>query len=69
MLYTKEFYEIMESFERYAKKEIRVGSQGFNKEPKENWVKKYYYSDGVVNDSFKIYLSGYCLGKSIFQNN
>jgi len=63
MLGTKEFYDVMADFERYAKGEIRTGSMGLAKEPKENWEKRSYYSDGVANEAFKIFLGGYSLGK------
>lgn len=63
MLETKEFYEVMAQFEKDAKRVIRVGNMGFTKEPKENWIKQNYYSDGVANGAFKMFLIGYSLGK------
>ena len=63
MLHTKEFYQVMDSFESYAKKNLRAGSMGFFREPKESWVKKVYYSDGEMNKAFTIYLVGYSAGK------
>lgn len=62
-LHTKEFYEIMNVFEKSAKSLIRIGHLGFTKEPKENWINQFYYCDGNVNDSFKIFLSGVSLGR------
>ena len=64
MLFSKEFYDLMADFEKYAKKNIRMGSMGLIKEPKENWHKQWYYSDGVVNEAFKIFMVGYSRGKS-----
>lgn len=63
MLHTKEFYEVMQVFENNAKKLVSIGNQGLNKEPKENWIKQSYYSDGNANNAFKMFLSGYSLGK------
>lgn len=63
MLYTKEFYEIMDFFEKNISKTIQKGSQGLRREDKELWKSKYYYCDGNVNESFKIFLNGYMLGK------
>lgn len=63
MLHTKEFYEVMANFESYAKKEIRVGTMGLAKEPKESWGKQVYYTDGMANSAFKLFLAGYSLGK------
>lgn len=63
MLNTKEFYEIMNVFESNAKKLVNLGSQGLNKEPKENWVNQHYYCDGNANNAFKMFLHGVSLGK------
>ena len=63
MLHTQEFYEIMDAFEKIAKKIIRTGSQGLTRENKENWVNKYYYCDGSANEAFILFLNGYSFGK------
>ena len=63
MLYSKEFYEIMEAFEKNAKQLIRMGSQGLKREDKENWKRQVYYCDGEVNNAFKMFLFGVQLGK------
>jgi len=65
MLYTKEFYDVMENFEKYAKLNVRKGSMGLAREPKENWRKNWYYSDGLANTAFKIFFAGYSLGKTV----
>ncbi len=64
MLFTKEFYFVMENFEKYAKQNIRMGSMGLTREEKENWKRGWYYSDGLANEAFKLFLVGYSLGKS-----
>lgn len=64
MLGTKEFYDIMFVFEKYAQKNIRKGSMGLIREDKANWKNRYYYSDGITNDAFKLFLAGYSLGKA-----
>ena len=66
MLHTKEFQEVMSTFERYAKIKVRTGNQGLKREPRENWVNQWYYSDGLANEAFKLFLSGYSLGKSVY---
>lgn len=63
MLHTKEFYEIMEVFEKNAKKLVSMGNQGLTREDKEKWPKQNYYSDGNVNNAFKMFLHGVSLGK------
>lgn len=63
MLFTKEFYEVMEVFEKNAPSLVSFGSQGLNREDKDNWERGYYYSDGNVNNAFKMFLHGYSLGK------
>ena len=68
MLGTKEFYEVMASFEKTAKDLVSMGQQGLNKESKEDWKKQRYYSDGNANNAFKMFLQGYSLGKSNFLN-
>ena len=71
MLHTKEFQEVMNSFEKIAKQFVSTGSMGFTREPRENWEKQRYYSDGEVNKAFKLYLLGYSYGKCCFitENN
>lgn len=63
MLYTKEFYIIMDVFEKDAKKLVNMGSQGLKRENKENWLKQHYYCDGNVNNAFKMFQLGVSLGK------
>lgn len=63
MLNTKEFYEIMEVFEKSAKQLVSMGSQGLSKEDKGSWEKQTYYADGNVNNAFKMFLHGVSLGK------
>lgn len=65
MLETKEFYDLMDAFEKYAKGNVRMGHQGLTKEPKENWQRRWYYSDGLANDAFKLFMAGYSLGKTM----
>lgn len=60
---SKEFYEVMSSFEKTCNQYIQTGSQGFKREAKENWG-KYYYADGYVDKCFKVFLVAYTLGKS-----
>ncbi len=63
MLHTKEFYEIMEMFEKNAKKLVNLGSMGLQRESKNLWVKQIYYCDGNANNAFKLFLHGVSLGK------
>lgn len=63
MLKTKEFYEIMNVFEKNAKQLVNLGSQGLTKEPKENWHRQLYYCDGNANNAFKMFLFGVSLGR------
>ena len=64
MLYTKEFYELMDFFEKSGLKTVYTGAE-IKREPKELWPKKQYYTNGKVNDFFKMFLAGYQLGKII----
>ncbi len=64
MLGTKEFLDVLDMFERtYAKQYVQIGSAGLQREPQENWQRKFYYADGNLNKAFHAYLSGYSLGK------
>lgn len=65
MLYTKEFYSVMENFEKYAKQNVKMGTMGLTREDKKNWKRKWYYSDGLANEAFKQFLAGYMLGKTV----
>ena len=63
MLFTKEFYEIMDMFEKNAKSLVSMGSQGLKREDKEYWHNQIYYCDGNANNAFKMFLHGVALGK------
>jgi len=63
MLYTKEFYEIMDVFEKNANKLVSFGAMGLTREASENWTNQQYYCDGNVNNAFKMFLHGVSLGK------
>lgn len=64
MLHTKEFQEIMEFFERTAPKQIYIGG-AIVREPSEHWKSGNYYSNGNANNFFKMFLSGYQMGKAV----
>ena len=68
MLHSKEFYELMNQFERDAKHLIRTGQQGLIREPKENWSKGIFYCDGNANIAFQIYQAGYSFSKCVYAN-
>lgn len=59
MLMTKEYYEVMEMFEKEYKKE------GFrmDKEPKDLWSKNFVYQDDLLNKLFIAYQKGYAFGQ------
>jgi len=63
MLHTKDFYQIMNVFEKNAKQLVSMGAQGLTKEAKCNWGRQQYYCDGNVNNAFKMFLNGVSLGK------
>ena len=65
MLGTKEFYDIMDAFEKDAKKLVSLGSQGLNREEKEQWQKQRYYCDGNANNAFKMFLLGVSFGRTL----
>jgi len=64
MLGTKEFYDLMDQFEKISKTMVQVPS-AFAKEPKELWRKKIYYQNGHTNNAFIIFMNGYSLGKAV----
>ncbi len=62
-LFSKEYYELMESFEKVF---LVAGGYGirFDREQDKGMVKRgYYYEHGETNNLFKAYLSGFELGK------
>ena len=65
--YTKEMYDLMDFFERSAKK-LTYGLN-FDKEDKQMWTKAAYYQSGEVNNLFRIYMMGYTFGKSTQRDN
>jgi hypothetical protein len=64
MLATKEFYELLESFEKAVKGSLYLPSN-FAKEGKGFWKIGVYYQDGHLNEAFKTYMHGYAFGKVI----
>lgn len=60
MLATKEYYELIEMFEKNAGKPFRK-----DKEPKDMWNRGIVYQDGMANEFFKMFLEGYAYGKAI----
>lgn len=58
----------MEAFEKTSKNFIRTGHQGLKREDKEDWVRGWYYSDGMANEAFKIFLQGVSFGKVFYRD-
>jgi hypothetical protein len=67
-LQSKEFYEVMNSFETVMSKIIRTGSQGFTRADKQYWVKNQYYNCGIVNEAFITYMNGYMAGRLAYMH-
>lgn len=65
---SKEFYDVLKSFEDTAKHLIRGGNEGFNKAHKEMWKSQVYYNDGKTNEAFKVFLAGYSCGRNEYLN-
>lgn len=64
MVGTKEFYDLMEMFEKNIKRIYIPGTNSLNKEPKELWKLGRIYADGNVNSAFQAYMHGYSFGKT-----
>lgn len=67
---TQEFDDLMEQFEKDAKKVFRgrfdrVKKEDLNKQP----AIFSFYEDGQVNDLFRAYMMGYAYAKCRFQAN
>lgn len=58
MLFSKEHYDLMESFER------EFSHFRLDKEAKELWPREVIYQDGRVNVLFLAYRRGYAFGKT-----
>ena len=56
MVGTKEFYDLMEMFEKSIKHIYIPGTNSLNKEPKELWKQGRVYADGNVNSAFYAYM-------------
>lgn len=59
-LYSKEFYEVMELFER----SVNRGPKDREKD-KEWWGHQQYYCNGELNQRFQLFLQGYHAGKAV----
>ena len=64
MVGTKEYYDLMEMFEKSIKHIYIPGTNSLNKEPKELWKQGRVYADGNVNSAFYAYMHGYSFGKT-----
>ena len=63
MLGSKEWYEILNQFEQDCTQRMtRAGRM--DREPSNLWP-KHVYQDGMVNQQFQAYLTGYSLGKQV----
>ena len=63
MFGTKEFYDIIEMFEKEFKGEFR-----FDRENKEIWSKGYVYQHGDCNRMFQAFLRGVSFGKLYYRD-
>ncbi len=64
---TKEFYDLMERFE----KDVRnlCHSKVVKREPvSDNIPKSVFYTDGIVNELFRAYMMGYAYSKAIHKD-
>jgi len=59
---TKEFYELMDQFEKNVK-EITYGHKVERASKNENLPKSIFYNDGYINELFHAYMLGYQNGK------
>ena len=57
---TKEFYDVMEHFEKNMKKS-NIYISNFEKETSN--IKGHWYKDGKTNDLFNAFLMGYSFGE------
>ena len=59
---TKEFYEMMDQFERCMKSDKRIYCGSLTRESKDAGG-RVYYTDGKVNDLFIAFMLGYSTGR------
>lgn len=69
MVGTKEFYDLMDMFEKSVKKIYIPGTKSLTREPRDTWTKGYIYTDGNVNSAFHVYMHGYVFGKYVGNNS
>lgn len=62
-LFSKEYYELLEQFERDSKS-ISRRSLRYDKEKKEFWQIGRIYQSEETNELFRLYSTGYSFGKS-----
>jgi hypothetical protein len=59
---TKEFYDILESFEK------NFNHMRLDKESKEYWSTGQVYENGEANNAYRAYVLGYSLGRAVYIN-
>ena len=66
MTNTKEFYDILDFFENKALKTLYISAAAV-REPRKNWPRQVFYTDGAVNEAFKAFLHRYARAKAEYQ--
>lgn len=64
---TKEFYELMTSFEELGLESVFISAE-VKRESREMFDKGIYYTNGEVNNFFKVFMSGYMNGRLNYMN-
>ena len=62
---TKEFYDLMDNFEKAAKNHTAIPSLRLDREPRDSagYERGYFYQDGTTNQLFHAYMCGYQFGR------
>lgn len=63
---TKEFYDLMTSFEKSIKTgKLYLTSYRLDKEDRVEWAGGHYYQNGEVNNTFVSFVHGYQMAKAM----
>lgn len=62
---SKEFYEVLEQFERDAK-HLFYGKRLDREKDKSSWERGFIYENGETNELFKLFIAGYSYGKNVW---
>ena len=62
MFHNGEIEKVMHQFEKQQPKDLPYVGGSLEREPRDYWKRRVFYTNGAINDQFLTFLSGYAFG-------